>query len=86
MDEWKKGNTQFFTIVPLYSVIEELSPPLHHFPLKICDPDDNQTLSTPPPPPSLPFSPAANKDWSQKQAGFKLDIKVSTFLVYDSIT
>ena len=60
-------------------------PPPLHFPLKICDPDDNQTLSTPPPP-SLPFSPAANKDWSQKQAGFKLDIKVSTFLVYDSIT
>lgn len=83
MDEWKKGNTQFFTIVPLYSVIEELSPPLLHFPLKICDPDDNQTLSTPPSfPPLLP----GGKDWSQKQAGFKLDIKVSTFLVYDSIT
>ena len=81
----KKGTPNFLQS-SLYTLLSRNYPPLLHFPLKICDPDDNQTLSTPPPPPSLPFSPAANKDWSRKQAGFKLDIKVSTFLVYDSIT
>lgn len=79
----KKGTPNFLQS-SLYTLLSRnYPPPLLHFPLKICDPDDNQTLSTPPSfPPLLP----GGKDWSQKQAGFKLDIKVSTFLVYDSIT
>ena len=81
VDEWKKGNTQFFIIIPLYSVTEDLFPFI--FPWNYVIPT---TITSLDPPPPLPFSPAVNKDWPQKQDSDKLDIKVSTFLVYDSIT